>query len=176
MLNLIAKLQDTMKETLLQLARYNIWANKRMMDTLLTLDNATLDQKIESSFPSLRATVYHMWSAEFIWLQRLQLVEHPVWIESVFNGSIQEACAAWEQVSTSLLHFIERQYNDHSFEHVLQYYNSKKTSFKNPVYGILQHVFNHATYHRGQIVTMLRQAGIKKIPATDMIVFIRSKK
>ncbi len=165
-----------MKETLLQLARYNIWANKRIMETMLRLDDAILDQEIASSFPSLRRTAYHMWSAEFIWLQRLQLVENPVWIETVFKGNVQEAFAEWEQVSKSLLQFVERQYNDHSLEHVLQYYNSKKEPFKNPVYSILQHVFNHATYHRGQLVTMLRQAGITKIPATDMIVFIRQKK
>ncbi len=165
-----------MKETLLQMARYNIWANKRIVETLLSLGDSVLDQEIASSFPSLRRTAYHMWSAEFIWLQRLQLVEKPVWIESVFKGTIQEAFAAWEQVSNALLQFIERQYNDHSMEHVLQYYNTKKESFKHPVYGILQHVFNHATFHRGQLVTMLRQAGVTKIPATDLIVYIRGKK
>jgi uncharacterized damage-inducible protein DinB len=31
---------------------------------------------------------------------------------------------------------------------------------------------NHSTYHRGQIVTMLRQLGAKP-PTTDLILFYR---
>jgi uncharacterized damage-inducible protein DinB len=162
-----------MKETLLQLAQYNLWANKRMIEALLQQDDATLDRELSSSFPSLRRTAYHMWSAEFIWLQRLQLVENPVWIDQVFQGTTAEAFAQWQQTSQQLIHFVEQQRDDQAFSHVLQYYNSKKEPFKHPVYGILQHVFNHGTYHRGQLVTMLRQAGVTKIPATDLIVFIR---
>jgi uncharacterized damage-inducible protein DinB len=40
---------------------------------------------------------------------------------------------------------------------------------------MLLHVFNHGTYHRGQLVTMLRQLGIENIPATDFIVWSREK-
>ena len=40
---------------------------------------------------------------------------------------------------------------------------------------MLLHLFNHQTFHRGQLVTMLRQNGIEKIPATDFIVFSRTK-
>jgi uncharacterized damage-inducible protein DinB len=59
---------------------------------------------------------------------------------------------------------------------VLQYYTRQKKSFKTPVSGVLLHIFNHATYHRGQLVTMLRQAGEKKIPGTDMITFLANPK
>jgi len=44
-----------------------------------------------------------------------------------------------------------------------------------PVYQMLQHVFNHATYHRGQLVTMLRQLGQDKIPDTDFYTYCRLK-
>jgi uncharacterized damage-inducible protein DinB len=60
--------------------------------------------------------------------------------------------------------------------HVFAYRNSKKEQFKEPVYQVLMHVFNHATYHRGQMVTMMRQLDVKTIPATDFIVFSRNKK
>jgi uncharacterized damage-inducible protein DinB len=40
---------------------------------------------------------------------------------------------------------------------------------------MLLHLFNHNTYHRGQLVTMLRQLGMDKIPATDFIVWSRKK-
>lgn len=166
---------DTMKELLLQYANYNIWANKRIIDVLLQLEPEQLDKEIVSSFPSIRKTVYHAWSASFVWLQRLQLEDQPVWVERTFAGSFEEACAEWHRVSEGLAQFVARQYDDKSFEHIFQYYNSEKKSFKLPVGLTLQHVFNHCTYHRGQLVTMLRQLKVEHIPATDFIYFVLSK-
>lgn len=162
-----------MREILLQYAGYNLWANKRMIDTLLKVDEDVLDKELHSSFSSLRATVYHMWSAEFVWLQRLQLTENPVWMNKVFKGSFAEACDEWQKVSAEVVEFVQRKYDDRALEHVIQYYNSEKKSFKYPEYVILQHTFNHNTYHRGQLVSMMRQLNIGPIPSTDFIVYDR---
>ncbi len=160
-----------MKELLLQMARYNTWANKQFIDVLLKLDEDVWDMEITSSFPSIRKTVYHLWSAEDIWLQRLNLAEQPQWAESVFSGNFATALEKWQNASQALQTFVENQYDDEAFRHVLQYYNLKKVSFKIPVYMVLMQAFNHATYHRGQLTTMLRQAGVKKIPGTDLHTF-----
>lgn len=160
-----------MKELLLRYARYNVWANKQFVTALQKIDNEQLDAIVTSSFSSVRKTVYHMWSAEDIWLQRLLLTEQPVWAESVFKGDFAEALAKWQQASADLVAFIEKQYDDTAFEHVLQYYNLKKQSVKLPVYVALMQVLNHATYHRGQLVTMMRQLGVKKIPQTDFFLY-----
>lgn len=160
-----------MKETLLRYASYNIWANKRIIDVMLQLGDAQLDEEVMSSFSSIRKTVYHTWSGEYVWLQRLQLADHPVWVESVFEGDFKEACALWQDVSVQMKDFIARQYNDAAFDHVMQYYNRQKQSKKSRVADVLIHAFNHATYHRGQLVTMLRQTGISNIPITDFIAY-----
>ncbi|MBS1584088.1 MAG: DinB family protein [Bacteroidetes bacterium] len=162
-----------MKELLLQMARYNLWANKRLIDVMLKLDEEELDKEIVSSFSSIRSTVYHTWGAEFIWLQRLELTEQPVWIAKTFKGTFDEACGEWQRVSQAFIDFIERQYDDKALEHVFQYYNTEKKSFKSPVHEVLQHVFNHSTYHRGQLVTLLRQLGADKLPQLDLIAFVR---
>ena len=164
-----------MKELLLQYAQYNVWANKLILDALLKLDDGAVDKEIASSFPSIRATLVHTWSAEFIWLQRLQLVEHPVWIQGEFEGAFEEAVSQWQKVSASLVQFVEKQYDDRAFEHVLQFYDRQKVSHKAPVFQVLNHVFNHSTQHRGQLITMLRQLGVTKIPQTDFIAFARLK-
>lgn len=39
-----------------------------------------------------------------------------------------------------------------------------------PFSNTLQHLVNHGTYHRGQVVTMLRQLGAAA-PTTDLIAF-----
>ena len=164
-----------MKELLLQYAQYNVWANKRVTDAMHKLDDRAEDKEIPSSFPSLRTTVYHTWSAEYIWLQRLQHTEHTVWIESEFNGTFAEACREWLLVSGALIHFTEQQPDDKALVHLLRFHDRSKVSYKMPVFQVLQHVFNHSTYHRGQMVTMLRQAGVKEIPQMDFILFARKK-
>jgi uncharacterized damage-inducible protein DinB len=164
-----------MKELLTLYAEYNIWSNKLIIDAVLKLNAGEADKEIISSFPSIKLTVYHLWSAEYIWLQRLQLAEHPVWIAAGFNGTLEEACKEWQNVSVALEQFTKRQYDDNAMRHVLQYYDMKKTSHKTPVFQVLHHVFNHATYHHGQLVTMLRQTGQTKIPQTDFITFVRQR-
>ncbi|MEZ5017181.1 MAG: DinB family protein [Flavipsychrobacter sp.] len=159
-----------MKDYLIKLAKYNIWANKLFIKTLRSLTEEQLDTEMNSSFPTIRKTVYHMWSAEDIWLQRLALVERPIWAEGVFDGDFEAAIAKWEEASKSLLVFVEQKYNDSALTQVVQYYDLKKRSYKLPVTACLTQVFNHATYHRGQLVTMLRQVGVKKIPQTDFHV------
>lgn len=160
-----------MKELLQHLAKYNIWANGKFISVLEKLSDEQLDMEIKSSFSDIRKTVYHMWSAEDIWIQRLKLVEKPIWAEMAFEGSFSEALENWKECSLKLYEFIAEQRNDDAFTHVLEYYNLKKQSNKLQVNTALMQVLNHATYHRGQLVTMFRQAGVKKVPSTDYMLF-----
>lgn len=143
-----------------------------MIEALLKLDDEKLDQELVSSFPTIRKTVYHLWSAEFIWFQRLQLTENPVRIGDVFKGTFSEACNDWQKVSAAIIQFIEKEHNDRLMGHVIEFYREKKV-YKNKVSDILLHSFNHATYHRGQLVTMLRQLGVAKIPGMDLVTFAK---
>lgn len=165
-----------MKETIVQYARYHVWANKRITTLLQTLSEEQLDATLISSFPSIRKTVLHAFGAEDVWMQRLLMQEHPVWKGDHHEGSFESLSKSWIEVSKALLQFAERQLEDRSFKHVLQYYNSKKEYFKQDVGSILLHVFNHASYHRGQLVTLMRQVGCTKIPNTDFISFVRNPK
>ncbi|MBS1773525.1 MAG: hypothetical protein JST82_11755 [Bacteroidetes bacterium] len=164
-----------MKELLTQYANYNIWANKRIIEGLLKLAPEQLDSHIESSFSSIRKTAYHSWGAEDVWWQRIQLIENWRYVGEDLDTPIEVACEKWIQVSEDLRAFIEKQFDDKALEHVFQYYDSEKVLHKQPVGLTLMHVFNHATYHRGQIITMLRQAGVTKIPYTDFMGFVRRK-
>lgn len=168
------KLQYTMKELLLRYAQYNAWANKRIIDAISKEDESLADKEVPGSFPTLRATIIHTWAAEYVWLQRLQLAEYPQWM-SGFEGTLSEACNNWQQTSADVIQFIEKQYDDRAFQHVVQYYDRSKVSHKTPVFQVLLHMFNHATYHRGQLVTMLRQLGVQDIPGTDLIGFAKGK-
>ena len=161
-----------MKELLYQYAGYNIWANNIMIDAMLKLSDAKVDKTINSSYQSIRATTLHCWSAEDIWLQRLMLQENTLWAESIFRGSFEDACLNWQIVSRGLEHFVGEQ-TDESLHNTLTYKDMQGVQHSLPVFQVLNHVFNHANYHRGQLITMLRQVGETVIPRTDYIVYAR---
>ncbi len=163
-----------MKQLLQQYAAYNLWANKIITERIAELSFDIIQKEMNSSFSSIFKTIIHLMDVESIWWQRLKLQEHIEWPGKNFAGTFQD-------LSKELL-FLSKQWsdwvqntNDANLNHVFAYQNSKKEYFKQPVYEALLHLFNHQSYHRGQIITMLRQNGIDKIPATDFIVFSRSK-
>ncbi|QHS60682.1 DinB family protein [Chitinophaga agri] len=164
-----------MKDILLSYAAYNRWANNRIADVLKKLPDTQLDQETGSSFGTLRKTIYHMWDAESLWYQRLELAEQAVKPATGFKGSFADACTHWLRQSAQLADWV-RDVQPARLNHVVAYYNTRKQYCKSTVIEILMQVFNHATYHRGQLVTLLRQAGITKIPVTDYSAFTRGKK
>lgn len=114
-----------------------------------------------------------MWLAEEVWWQRLKLVEHIELQSDKFTGSFNEMSAHLSKQSQQWVAWVDGA-TDNQLEHVFAYVRNKEQQ-KMPVYEMLQHVFNHGTYHRGQLVTMLRQLGADKIPQTDFTVFCRKK-
>ena len=164
-----------MKELLIQFASYNTWANQKLIECIQSLPEEALVKELPSSFSSLQATLLHMWDAESIWWQRVKLAERVNFpsenssadIRDVVNGLMNQS-RQWEEWVNAA--------SELSLDHVFQYQNTRREMFKQPVYQIIHHVFNHGTYHRGQLVNMLRQLGIEKIPSTDFTVFIRSRK
>lgn len=165
---------QTMKEILVQLAAYNIWANQKLMDVILLLSEEKQLQELPSSFKNLQSTLLHMWDAESIWWQRMKMQERFTRPSENFNGNMKDACNGLLQQNQQWQDWIKNA-TEPALEHVFQYYNTKKEHFKNPVSQMLIHVFNHSTYHRGQLVNMLRQLGVEKIPATDFIEWWRKK-
>ncbi len=163
-----------MKELLQQFAAYNIWANKILFERINKLTEEKIIQEITSSFPSLYKTAIHMWLAEEVWWQRLKLVEKIELQSETFTGSFEELTTILAKQSQQWAQWVDNA-NENQLTHVFAFIRNKEQQ-KMPVYQMLQHVFNHATYHRGQLVTLLRQLGEEKIPATDFSAFCRIKR
>ncbi len=164
-----------MKGLLVQMAAYNTWANQRILELMLALSEEKQRQELPSSFKSLFDTVLHMWNAESIWWQRLQLQERILSPAENFKGSFIDLSSGLLQQNYQWQDWLDHA-TEAALEHVFQYQNTKKEQFKQPVYQMILHVFNHGTYHRGQLINMLRQLGAEKLPQTDFIVWSRNKK
>ena len=162
-----------MKELLQQYAAYNIWATGLLIDRINKMPDGTTDREIVSSFSSIYKTVQHMWLAEEVWWKRLKLTENIVLESAAFTGTFTEMTNALTKQSQQFKDRIDNA-TENQLTHVFAFIRNKE-QIKMPVYQMLHHVFNHATYHRGQLVTMLNQLGADKIPSTDFSTFSRGK-
>lgn len=159
-----------MKETVGLMVAYNVWANKRMANILEGLTDEQLDRHVVSSFPSIRKTVYHIWDAEYIWLQRLYGKSLQHWPSKQFGNEVP--IGNFVQVSEELLELV-RENSDDWLNVVCNYSNTKGQEFATPRFHVLQHLMNHSTFHRGQLVTMLRNVGVEELVSTDLIAYLR---
>jgi len=164
-----------MKELLKQYAAYNIWAHQRIIDIILALPEEKQVAEIPSSYNSLYKTVLHIWDAESGWWQRLKLQEHVIFPSENFSGTMKDITSSLLQQSKQWEEWVANA-SDLMLEHVFQYKDRKGDQYKMPIYQMLHHVFNHGTYHRGQLINMLRQLGADKLPSTDFSLWVRGRK
>lgn len=164
-----------MKEMLQQYAAYNAWANKRLMDCAGALNEEQLRQPVNSSFESIYHTFMHLWDAESGWWQRLKLEENVQMPRETFTGTTAGLFEKLQQQSAQWKAWVDNA-TELALQHEFIYQNTKREQFKQPVWQMLLHLFNHASYHRGQLITLLRQAGQHQIPGTDFIAFTRQKR
>jgi len=160
-----------MKDLLDQYAKYNAWAHKRLMATINTLDDWQHHKEIVSSFSSLYNTVFHVFGAETVWMERFnnETGKRP---DDIFNGSMAAVSAALEKVDEQLSDWIMGK-SENDLKENLHYSNLRGDKFYQPYEILVMHVLNHGTYHNGQLVTMLRQLKVEKIPETDFVAFTR---
>lgn len=150
---------------------YNSWANHRVLEACAPLSAAQFTQNLHSSFPSVRDTLAHIMLAEWLWLERW-LGRSPAFPASDF-ADLPAIRNRWQKIETDLQAFV-RKLSEADLERVVEYRNTKGDAFANPMWQMLGHLVNHGTYHRGQVVTMLRQLGATP-RATDLIAFYREQ-
>jgi uncharacterized damage-inducible protein DinB len=163
------------KNYFIQLADYNIWANNIVHSWFEKITDEQWEQVIVSSFPGLSATALHTAGAETIWLDRLNKVAEPRWLPTIIKGRKKEVQDAWKDSTAGLKSFIENFDENKLFDSV-SFKRPDGNTYELQHYQIFAHVFNHSTYHRGQIVTMLRQAGFTGVHSIDMSTYFWNKK
>ncbi len=162
-----------MKELLVEYATYNKWANQKMLEIASQLNETQLHQEIDSSFSSIFKTLLHILDADSIWWQRTKLAEVVEVPSKTFSGNFKELQQKILAQSTDWMKWVSGA-TENQLTHVFAYQNTKQQQFKQPMHQVLLHLFNHGTYHRGQLITMFHQLGVENLPATDFIVWTRA--
>jgi uncharacterized damage-inducible protein DinB len=164
-----------MKQTAVDYAAYNLWADERMVTLFRQADPSLLSQEVVSSFPSLRLTLLHLWAVEDIWFERLNGRSPQQFLSTGFTGTDQDIFDGLIAQSVKTLRFIAAQPEAY-FTTPLQFnLLTASGQFTHTPAEMIQHLFNHQTSHRGQLITMGRQLGITDFPRTDYIIWAREK-
>lgn len=150
-------------------AVFNVNANQQFVNWLKNQKEEQLQKEVPSSFTGILQTLNHIWAIEEVWSADLFknkdfINRYGVPITSsteVFDGLLNR--------STKISAFV----NQLSEEDL-----NEKIALEKPWFTAnltlaeyLVHVFNHGTYHRGQIVTMAHNLGIAEIPSTDFLFY-----
>lgn len=146
-----------MKEHFERMLAYNQWANSRVLDSLA-------EQRAPAEIMDLFC---HILRAELIWAAR---AAGDTFDGGAFGGVpepemrewIRYSESAWGHIIGSKAPYLER----------VSYTMLDGTAAETGLHDILTHVFSHGTYHRGQVASKMRQAGLQPV-ATDYIRFSR---
>lgn len=94
------------------------------------------------------------------------------WPSHGFTGDLREAIILFLNSSMSFVRFTENLPEKGNLV-AIEYHAINGTAFKNTIEEVILHVMNHGTYHRGQLITMLRNTGFENVGSTDFIRFLR---
>ncbi len=164
---------NVMRTTLVRYVKYNAWANQRLLDLISEqCSDVQLNRELISSFPTIRKTLLHIWGAESVWLLRLQGTSPSTWSWMDFTGTQEELKKVMLENDRNWLDFIESKDENYLYA-TFDYKAIDGTAYASSRVEAIHHCMNHSTFHRGQLVTLLRQVGITKLPSTDYITFSR---
>jgi uncharacterized damage-inducible protein DinB len=156
-----------------ELFTYNAWANRKLFSALAALSAEDYKRDLKTSFGGVNGTVNHIVWAEQLWLSRWLGAPPPAVAQGRDLDTLQAAQARWESIEQERTRFLNG-LNDASLANVIIVKASTGGEFRHALRETLLHTADHSTYHRGQIIAMLRQLG-RTPPATGMITFYRER-
>ena len=163
-----------MKSLLLNYLRYNHWANQKMCKYLSTISHPEEEAGKEGLYSTIKNIILHIADNEQTWLSRLNGDNIPHMHNLDISGSFHSICTLILKNSTELIDFIETKDNSF-FNDSTEYINLKGIAFTQNNAEIILHAMNHSTFHRGQVINMLRNVGYTDQSASDFIMFLREQ-
>jgi uncharacterized damage-inducible protein DinB len=153
---------------------YHYWARDRVLDAIAPLAPDQYNRDLGSSFKSIRETLTHTYAAEWAWHSRWQGVSPTALLPPDQFQDVAALRQAWDELEAKMRAFVDG-LGDEGSARIVEYKLLNGQPGASPIWQMLQHVVNHASYHRGQVTTMLRQIGAAPPKPLDMIAYYRHK-
>jgi uncharacterized damage-inducible protein DinB len=162
------------KEDLGRLLEYTVWANHRILRAAATLVGDDWKKDMGGSHGGVRGTLTHMMGAEWIWLERWKGTSPPRGIDEGEFPTLLPLRDRWTLIEEHRKSWFDNMKDD-APAGVIAYKTLDGRPYEGALWQLVQHATNHSTYHRGQVLIMLRQLGVKPV-STDMVIWDRDPK
>ena len=151
-------------KTLEKLGAFNVWANTTVLNRLDEV--AATGQEIP---PTVLRLFSHVLNAQTIWISRINGVPSPV---KVWQEHDLATCHQLHAQTSEPLHQLMVHADETELQRLISYTNSVGDSYDSLVHDILTHAVVHASYHRAQVATRLRDHGFEPVNS-DFITYCR---
>ena len=151
---------------------FHYWALDRVLEAAAALPSDQYTRDLGSSFKSVRETVTHIYAAEWAWYERWQGRSPTALLPPDQFPDLAALRHTWTELETQMRDFVAS-LGEHGAGRVIDYKLLSGQTGASPIWQMLQHVVKHASYHRGQVTTMLRQMGAQPAKPMDMIAYYR---
>jgi uncharacterized damage-inducible protein DinB len=148
---------------------YNRWANALTLDAVASLSQQQFISEVASSYRSVRNTLTHILSAEWVFLMRCHGESPKQMLDPAIFPDLKSIRIKWNEANEGWEDFID-DLSEESLRNVIAYTNFRGELWKYPLSQIVQHTVNHSTYHRGQVTTLLRTLGANPV-MTDYLAY-----
>jgi uncharacterized damage-inducible protein DinB len=146
-------------EIIRHLYGYNEWANMKLLDAAAGLSDEDMNSAETASWGKLITDFAHIAGAQVVWLHRWRSGQNPVSVVDVQQkGTMQEVRELFDGSHADLRLYLGS-LSDEQLETVLPYKDSAGNEYDRPMWLLMTHVANHATYHRGEIAGVLTSLG-----------------
>lgn len=158
-----------------QLARYNVWATRRLIEAVTQVSDADYRKDAGLFFRSIHGTLNHLLAGEhMVWYQRFARGLSPkVALDGEVEPERDRLAQALVGGAANWLPLIESWPADR-FEGVLSYTTMRGAAVSLPFAATLAHVFNHGTHHRGQVTAALTALG-QPCPELDLVYLLQEE-
>jgi len=154
------------------LISYDAWAMERILEVVSALPAEKYTQHLGSSHGGLHGTLVHAVAADRLWLDRLTGKSRPVMLSEKDLPTFAAVRDEWSKWRIEIEQYLQT-LSDIRLGEQFSHQDSKGNTYRYPLYHVLQHLVNHSTFHRGQVVSMLRQQGAKPVNS-DLIYYYRT--
>ncbi len=159
------------RDEVLELFAYNTWANRTLFDGVAGVSAEDYLRDLKSSHGGMHGTLCHTVWAEELWLTRWLGAPPPAVPQGRDLASLAAVRAHWEDVEARRGRFVAG-FTDARLDDTVRVKPTSGGEYLHSYRQMFRHVVNHSSYHRGQVVTLMRQVGVKP-PSTDLILFYR---
>lgn len=135
------------------LREYNEWANHQLLDAACRLSRSEFVQELGASFGSVKGTLVHILDAEWHWLQSWQGKPRTERPQPGFYADAAALAAAFPALEDEQRAWFNS-LTDDSLRSRCRV-NERHYALAHLIY----HAMTHSMYHRGQVVSLLRQLG-----------------